>query len=65
MQFGNILIEYREPKGIRGGYIKSLSDKSYENEFLLDKNLKNVMLSKKRMEHPGEFLDCYVVEVKK
>ena len=65
MQFGNVLIEYRVPKGIRGGYIKSLSDQDYENEFLLDKNLKSVMLSKKRMEHLGELVDCYVVEVKK
>ena len=65
MQFGNVLIEYRVPQGVRGGYIKSLSDQAYENEFLLDKNQKCVIFGKKKVEISGEIFDCYVVEVQK
>lgn len=62
-QFGNIFIELRVLAGVRGGYIKHLSNAPHEKEFLLDKNTKLVILEKSEKIIDGEKKQYIVVGV--
>jgi uncharacterized protein with gpF-like domain len=62
---GDMLIQFRIPKGTEGAYINDYSVNKGEDEFILQKGLKYNVIERGRIQHRGKEKDFMILEVVK